>query len=95
MIREFRLFLIRRRARKWPNKKAKRRVRLSKVQSASMSSKRCKPGQYQYAVDYIGNKSDAERKEYESLLDEIGIRYFEKPLNLGQFAVVKSVSPIR
>jgi len=90
MIREFRLFLNPVDGlEKWLNKKAKEGLRLSKVQRCIYEFERCKPGQYQYAVDYIGNKSDAERKEYESLLDEIGIRYFEKPLNLGQFAVGK------
>ena len=90
MIREFRLFLDPVDGlEKWLNKKAKEGLRLSKVQRCIYEFERCKPGQYQYAVDYIGNKSDAERKEYESLLDEIGIRYFEKPLNLGQFAVGK------
>lgn len=90
MIRKFRLFLNPIEGQeKWLNERVKEGLKLSKVWRFIYKFEKCKPNQYQYAVDYIGNKSDTERKAYESLLDELGIRYYEKPLNLGQFSVGK------
>lgn len=90
MIRKLKLFLNPIEGQeKWLNEKAKEGLRLSKVWRFIYEFEKCKPNQYQYAVDYIGNKSDTERQAYESLLGELGIRYYEKPLNLGQSSVGK------
>ncbi len=43
--------------------------------------------EYQYVIDYVGgNKSYKELKEYQQFLEEIGIKYYEKPINIGQFS---------
>jgi hypothetical protein len=73
MIRKFRLFLNPIEGQeKWLNERVKEGLKLSKVWRFIYGFEKCKPNQYQYAVDYIGNKSDTERKAYESLLDELG-----------------------
>ena len=88
MNRKFRVFLSPIEGQeKWLNDRAAESLKLSKVGRFIYEFKKCKPSQYQYTVDYIGNKSNSQRKEYESFLDEVGINYYEKPLNLGQFSV--------
>jgi len=83
MIRKFRLFLNPIEGQeKWLNERVKEGLKLSKVWRFIYKFEKCKPNQYQYAVDYIGNKSDTERKAYESLLDELGIRYYESKRQL-------------
>lgn len=72
---------------KWLNNKAAEGLKLSKVGRFFYEFKKCKPGQYQYAVDYIGNLSNKQRQEYEGFLDEVRIGYYEKPLNLGQYSL--------
>lgn len=64
-----------------------RRLKLSGAGRFIYEFKKCKPNQYQYAVDYIGNKSNIQRKEYESFLDDIDINYYEMPLNIWQFSI--------
>ena len=88
MIRKFKIFLNPIEGQeKWLNERVSEGLRLSKVGKLFYEFKRCKPDQYQYAVDYIGNKSNAERKDYENFLEDIEITYYEKPINLGQFSI--------
>lgn len=88
MIRKFRIFLNPIEGQeKWLNEKAIEGLKLSKVGRFFYEFKKCRPNEYQYAVDYIGNKSNVQRKEYESFLADVEIKYFEKPLNLGQFSI--------
>lgn len=72
---------------KWLNEKAKEGLRLLKAGRFIYKFEKSEPMKYQYAVDYTGNKTISECKEYESFLSEVEIKYFEKPLNLGQFSV--------
>ncbi|MBM7871563.1 hypothetical protein JOC70_003063 [Clostridium pascui] len=72
---------------KWLNEKAKEGFRLSKAGRFIYKFEKSEPMKYQYAVDYVGNKTIAERKEYENFLGEVEIKYFQKPLNLGQFSL--------
>ena len=72
---------------KWLNEKSAAGLKLSGVGRFTYEFTKCEPNQYQYAVDYIGNKSNIQRKEYESFLDDLKINYYEKPLNFGQFSI--------
>ncbi|WP_207653884.1 DUF2812 domain-containing protein [Clostridium sp. BSD9I1] len=72
---------------KWLNEKAKEGFRLSKAGRFIYKFEKSEPMEYQYAVDYVGNKTISECKEYENFLGEVEIKYFEKTLNLGQFSV--------
>ncbi|WFA09267.1 DUF2812 domain-containing protein [Tissierella sp. Yu-01] len=88
MIKKMRIFLDPIEGQeKWLNERVTEGLRLSRVGRFIYEFNKCEPNQFQYAVDYIGNKSNAQRKEYENFLDEVGITYFEKPLNLGQFSI--------
>jgi hypothetical protein len=90
MIKKIKIFLNPIEAQeKWLNENAAEGLRLLKVGRFFYEFEKCKTNQYQYAVDYIGNNSNTQRKEYESFLDEVGIKYFEKPLNIGQFSIGK------
>lgn len=72
---------------KWLNDNAAEGLKLIKVGRFFYEFKKCSPGQYQYAVDYIGNLSNKQRKEYGEFLNEVKIGYYEKPLNLGQYSL--------
>lgn len=90
MIKKFKIFLNPiEEQEKWLNEKSSEGLKLLKAGRIFYEFEKCKSNQYQYAVDYIGNNSNANRKEYESFLDEIGIKYFEKPMNIGQFSIGK------
>ncbi|MBA4535988.1 DUF2812 domain-containing protein [Bacillus aquiflavi] len=88
MTKKFRIFMSPIEGQeKWLNDRAAEGLKLFKVGRFFYEFKKCKPGQYQYAVDYIGNFSNKQRKDYERFLDEMRICYYEKPLNLGQFSL--------
>lgn len=70
----------------WLNQMAKKGLQLVDVGRFFYTFKNCKSSEYQYAIDYVGNKSYEELKEYEEFLEEIGIKYYEKPINVGQFS---------
>lgn len=90
MIKKFRIFLNPIEAQeKWLNEKSAEGLKLLKAGRFFYEFEKCKSNQYQYAVDYIGNNSNANRKEYERFLDEMGLKYFEKPMNIGQFSIGK------
>lgn len=90
MIKKFRIFLNPIEAQeKWLNEKSAEGLKLSKAGRFFYEFEKCKTNQYQYAVDYIGNNSNDNRKEYERFLDEVGIKYYEKPMNIGQFSIGK------
>ncbi|MCF6460389.1 DUF2812 domain-containing protein [Clostridium sp. Cult3] len=71
---------------KWLNQMVEKGYRLIDVGRFFYTFENCKPNEYQYAIDYVGNKSYEELKEYQHLLEEIGVKYYEKPINIGQFS---------
>ena len=71
---------------RWLNNKAQEGLKLINTGRFFYTFHNCKPNEYQYAVDYVGNKGFTELKEYQKFLDEIGINFYEKPLNIGQFS---------
>ncbi|AEE90948.1 MAG: DUF2812 domain-containing protein [Tepidanaerobacter acetatoxydans] len=73
----------------WLNEQAKNGWKLSKVGRLFYEFEPSNPGEYQYAVDYIGNKSNQERIKYEEFISEMNITYYEKPINLGHFSIGK------
>lgn len=88
MTKKFRIFISPIEGQeKWLNDRAAEGLKLLKVGRFFYEFKTCEPGQFQYAVDYIGNLSNKQRREYERFLDEVKICYYEKPLNLGQFSL--------
>lgn len=74
---------------RWLNEQARNGWKLFKVGRLFYEFKASNPGEYQYAVDYIGNKSNQERIKYEEFISEMNITYYEKPIKLGHFSVGK------
>lgn len=73
----------------WLNKQAERGWKVAKVGKLFYEFEPCKQGEYQYAVVYIGNKSNQERIKYEKFLKELKITYYEKAVDLGRFSIGK------
>lgn len=73
----------------WLNKQAEKGRKLAKVGKLFYEFEPCKQGEYQYAVIYIGNKSNQERLEYERFLKEMNITFYEKAVDLGRFSIGK------
>lgn len=87
MIRRFKLFLnpVEGQA-KWLNGMASRGYRLSHVGNIFYYFEPVEAGKYQYAVDYVANKSLEHLQDYESFLEESKIRWIEKPGSIGKLS---------
>lgn len=68
---------------KFLNKKAKQGYRLVKTGKFSYGFEKCTPLEYQYAVDFIADKSNSKAKEYKEFLQDIGYKTFYKNINLN------------
>ena len=66
---------------KWLNKKASQGWRLIKSGIMTYTFERCEPGEYQYAVDYVGSKAFEEAEEYHDFLESMGYRVLYKNIN--------------
>ncbi len=67
----------------WLNKMAFRGYRLIRSEKLLYEFEPCKPGQYQYCVDFIGQKSKAKAADYYSFLENMGYHVFYKNINLN------------
>lgn len=86
-MKKFKIFLSpMKKQENWLNQMVEKGYRLVNVGRFFYTFKNCKPKEYQYAIDYVGNKSYKELKEYQQFLEEIGIKYYEKPINIGQIS---------
>lgn len=68
---------------KWLNKMAENGLRLTNTTKASYEFEECTPSQYQYCVEYIGNKSKQNAEDYVHFLEDCGYRVFFKNINLN------------
>ncbi|MCF6466064.1 hypothetical protein C3E90_09275 [Clostridium sp. Cult2] len=71
---------------KWLNQMSEKGHRLVNVGRFFYTFENCEANEYQYSIDYVGNKNYKELKEYKQFIEEIGIKYYEKPINIGQFS---------
>lgn len=69
--------------RKWLNKMAGKGFRLVRTTKAMYEFETCDPGQYQYAVEFVGDKSKQSAADYARFLEECGYRIFFKNINLN------------
>lgn len=67
---------------KWLNEMAEQGWRLTRCGIASYGFERCDPGQYEYRVEFAGDRSYGKEKQYRAFLDSMGYRTFTKNLNL-------------
>ena len=67
---------------KWLNKMARLGWRLADTGKLDYSFVPCEPGEYQYAVDYVGNFSRGHGEDYAQFLAGCGYRTWFKNVNL-------------
>lgn len=72
----------------WLNKMAEKGYRLIRTGKLLYEFEKCKPGQVQYCVEFIGQKSKANAEDYHDFLEEMGYSVFYKNINLN-YSVVK------
>lgn len=68
---------------KWLNKMAEKGYRLVRTGKLSYEFKECKPGEYQYCIDFVAGKSFHKVKDYKAFLEELGYKVFYKNVNLN------------
>jgi len=66
----------------WLNKMSDKGYRLVRTTKASYEFEECEPGQYQYKVEFIGQKSKESAEDYARFLEDCGYRVFFKNINL-------------
>lgn len=67
---------------KWLNRMSLRGWRLADTGKLSYTFEPCEPGEYQYAVDFVGNMSRAHGADYAEFLAGCGYRTWFKNVNL-------------
>ena len=75
---------------KWLNAMADKGYRLIRAGKLEYEFEECEPGQYRYAVEYVGDRSFADEEEYKAFLEEMGYRVFYKNINLD-FSTAKLI----
>ncbi len=68
---------------KWLNKMAKKGFRLVKTGKLLYEFEPCNPNQYQYAVEFIADKTKTEAENYKEFLKNCGYNVFYKNINLN------------
>lgn len=68
---------------KWLNSMAERGYRLKKCGKITYTFDACKPGEYEYAVEFVGDKSYSKAEDYRKYLEGMGFRTFTKNINLN------------
>jgi hypothetical protein len=68
---------------RWLNSMAERGYRLKKCGKMTYTFDACNPGEYEYAVEFVGDKSYSTAKDYCRYLEEMGFRTLTKNINLN------------
>ncbi|MGL4874624.1 MAG: DUF2812 domain-containing protein [Clostridium sp.] len=68
---------------KWLNNEAKKGNRLIKANKLIYVFEKCNQSEYEYKVEFVGNKSLSEMIKYKEFLESIGYKIFNKNLNLN------------
>jgi hypothetical protein len=68
---------------KWLNKMAMKGYRLVRTTKVMYEFEPCKVGEYQYLVEFVGDKSYNESKKYREFLEELGYRTLYKNINMN------------
>jgi len=68
---------------KWLNKMAKKGYRLKKCGKMVYVFESCRPDEYDYAVEFVADKSYVESKNYRQFLESMGFRTVTKNINLN------------
>lgn len=73
---------------KWLNNMAEHGYRLKKCGRMTYTFDECRPNEYEYAVEFVGDKAYYKAKDYLRYLEGMGFRTFTKNINLN-FSYVK------
>ena len=68
---------------KWLNKMAQKGYRLVRVGKMLYEFESCTPDQYQYAVEFVADKSKKDSQGYKEFLEGCGYKVFYKNINLN------------
>lgn len=68
---------------KWLNEMSSRGYKLVSTTNLSYEFEDCNPCEYEYAVEFVGDKSYSKMKEYKKFLEEMGFRCFTKNVNIN------------
>ncbi|MFA9379588.1 MAG: DUF2812 domain-containing protein [Acetanaerobacterium sp.] len=68
---------------KWLNTMAGKGYRLRECGKMTYLFDECEPGEYEYAVEYVGDRSYSKAKGYRGYLEEMGLRTLTKNINLN------------
>lgn len=68
---------------KWLNSMAERGCRLTKCGKMTYTFDACVPGEYEYAIEFVGDRSYSKAKNYRVYLEEMGFRTLTKNINLN------------
>lgn len=67
----------------WLNKMAEKGYKLIRTGKMLYEFEECTPGQYQYCIEFIGQKSKENATDYARFLEDFGYRVFFKNINLN------------
>ncbi|NLC68697.1 MAG: DUF2812 domain-containing protein [Clostridiaceae bacterium] len=68
---------------KWLNRMAQKGYRLVRAGKISYHFEECQPGEYHYAVEFVGQQGYRSGEEYKQFLEELGYKVFYKNINLN------------
>ena len=68
---------------KWLNSMAESGYRLKKCGKVIYTFDTCSPGEYEYTLEFVGDKAPSKAKDYRNYLESIGFRTFTKNINLN------------
>ena len=68
---------------KWLNNMAKRGYRLKKCGRITYTFEECSPDEYEYAIEFVGDKAYSKAKDYRKYLESMGFCTFTKNINLN------------
>jgi hypothetical protein len=68
---------------KWLNSMAEQGYRLKKCGRMTYTFDECKSNEYEYAVEFVGDKAYSKAKDYRRYLESMGFRTFTKSINLN------------
>ena len=68
---------------RWLNRMANKGFRLTSCSKLFYSFESCSPKQYEYKVEFIGDRCYEEANEYQRFLEEFGYVVFRKSINLN------------
>jgi hypothetical protein len=67
----------------WLNNMAEKGYRLKKCGRITYTFDECQPNEYEYAVEFVGDKAYSKAKDYRRYLESMGFRTFIKNINLN------------